>query len=307
MTGFRIAQGFGARRDHARSRHMPTVGAMAGAIVGAAWSLTAGSIAAHAAVDGVVLAPHRAVYDIVLDQSRAAGSVTDLTGRMVYELTGNPCDGYTQNMRFVTRTTSSEGSQKLNDLRSSSFEDGAFKSLKFSSSQYADEQPSEQTGGDAARSSADGRVTVDVTRPAKRRLTLDAATLFPVQHSIKILEAAKAGRSMFTSDLYDGSEKGEKVYATTAVIGKKLAPGHNAKLPKTANTEALDKLPAWPVSLSYFEKGKDNADLIPAYEMAFVFFENGVSRRLFIDYGEFAVRGTLKEISFLDAPPCDRK
>jgi hypothetical protein len=265
------------------------------------------SSAANAVPDSIVLAPHRAVYDIVLDQARAAGSVTELTGRMVYELTGNACDGYTQNMRFVTRTTGQEGSQKLNDLRSSSFEDGAFKTLKFSSTQYADEQQSEQTGGDASRNGDGGKVTVDVTRPAKRSLTLDAATLFPIQHSIKVLEAAKAGKSLFTSDLYDGSEKGEKVYATTAVIGNKAGPVQIAKLPKVANTEKLEKMAAWPVSLSYFEKGKDKTDAIPAYEMAFLFFENGVSRRLFIDYGEFAVRGNLKEITFLDVLPCDKK
>lgn len=262
---------------------------------------------ALAASDPVVLAPHRAVYDIVLDQARAAGSVTDLTGRMVYELTGNACDGYTQNMRFVTRTSGQDGAQKLNDLRSSSFEDGAFQTLKFSSSQYADEQMSEQTGGEAARNGEGGKVKVEVAKPTKKSLVLDAATLFPIQHSIQILEAARAGKTLFTSDLYDGSEKGEKVYATTAVIGNTAAPGHNAKLPKIANTEKLDKLKAWPVSLSYFEKGKDKTDATPAYEMAFLFFENGVSRRLFIDYGEFAVRGTLKEITFLDALPCDKK
>jgi hypothetical protein len=265
------------------------------------------SSVAYAAPDSIVLAPHRAVYDIVLDQTRAAGSVTELTGRMVYELTGNACDGYTQNMRFVTRTTGQDGSQKLNDLRSSSFEDGAFKTLKFSSSQYADEQQSEQTGGDAARNGDGGKVKVEVTRPAKRSLTLDAATLFPIQHSIQVLEAAKAGKSLFTSDLYDGSEKGEKVYATTAVIGNKAGPAQIAKLPKIANTEKLEKMPAWPVSLSYFEKGKDKTDATPAYELAFLFFENGVSRRLFIDYGEFAVRGNLKEITFLDVLPCEKK
>jgi hypothetical protein len=273
----------------------------------AAFILYLMSSSAHAAASSIVLAPHRAVYDIVLDQTRAAGSVTELTGRMVYELTGNACDGYTQNMRFVTRTTGQEGSQKLNDLRSSSFEDGAFKTLKFSSSQYADEQQSEQTGGDASRTGEGGKVKVEVTRPSKRSLTLDAATLFPIQHSIQVLEAAKAGKTLFASDLYDGSEKGEKVYATTAVIGNKAAPGYNAKLPKVANTEKLDRLAAWPVSLSYFEKGADKTDATPAYELAFLFYENGVSRRLFIDYGEFAVRGNLKEITFLDPLPCDKK
>lgn len=50
----------------------------------------------------VVLAPHRAVYEISLDQSRNAGSVTDMSGRMVYELTGSACEGWSQSMRFVS-------------------------------------------------------------------------------------------------------------------------------------------------------------------------------------------------------------
>jgi hypothetical protein len=43
---------------------------------------------------------------------------------------------------------------------------------------------------------------------------------------------------------------------------------------------------------------------MPAYELAFLYFENGVSRRLFIDYGEFAVRGTLQRVEFLELAKC---
>ena len=56
------------------------------------------------------------------------------------------------------------------------------------------------------------------------------------------------------------------------------------------NAEQLDQLAAWPVSIGYFEPGSDNKDAVPVYELRFLFFENGVSRKLFIDYGEFAIR-----------------
>ena len=46
---------------------------------------------------------------------------------------------------------------------------------------------------------------------------------------------------------------------------------------------------------------------MPAYELAFLYFENGVSRRLYIDYGEFAIRGSLKEITFLEPGKCEGK
>jgi len=40
--------------------------------------------------------------------------------------------------------------------------------------------------------------------------------------------------------------------------------------------------------------------------MRSVFFENGVNGEIYIDYGEFAILGELKEIVFHEAPKCER-
>jgi len=253
---------------------------------------------------GAPLVPHRAVYEITLDKARGGG-VTELSGRMVYELTGSTCEGYTQTMRFVTRTSGQDGTPTLTDLRSSSWEEWSTRSFRFSSSQYKDEKLAEQVSGDAER--RDGRIVVQLTRPTKRELKLDDRALFPIQHSVALLQAARAGKSLFTADLYDGSEKGDKIFATTAVIGRRLAPGYNKTLKSVAKAEKLDALPAWPISLSYFEKGQEKQDAVPTYELGFVFFENGVSRRLVIDYGEFSIKGQLADLAFLDETKCDRK
>jgi hypothetical protein len=260
---------------------------------------------ASGAGGAAVLAPHRAVYDMVLDRTRAAGGISALTGRMVYELTGSPCEGFAQSMRFVMRTTTDDGTGSVNDMRSSSFEDASGNSFKFSSSQYKDDQLAEQVSGDAAREN--GGIKVELTRPTKSELKHAGKPMFPVQHSIALLEAARAGRTMFTTDLFDGSEKAEKVFATTAVIGRRMAPGFNRSLAAVKNSEPLDTLAAWPVSLSYFEAGRDKQDSVPTYELAFVFFENGVSRRLFIDYGDYSIKGDLKELTFLEAAKCEKK
>lgn len=278
--------------------------------LGAAVGLLAGGAGAPAiaaAAEAASLAPHRAVYEIVLDNAKVGAGIADLSGRMVYELTGSVCQGYTQNMRFVTRMTSQEGQATVNDIRSTTIEEAAARSMKFSSSQYRDDQQTEVTVGDATRASTDGTIKAEVSKPKKTSLALTAETLFPVQHSIALLEAAKAGKSIFAADLYDGSDKGEKVFATTAVIGNRQAPGRNSRLPPAQNGEILDRLPSWAVSLSYFDKAADKSDSAPAYELAFLFFENGVSRRLFIDYGDFSIRGLLKEITFLDEIPCTTK
>jgi hypothetical protein len=255
---------------------------------------------------GIALSPHRAIYEMTLATTRGGSGVTAVSGRMVYELTGSACEGYTQNMRFVTQMTNQGGNVMITDLRSSSWEEGSGRRFKFSSSQFRDEKPTEATAGDAARANADD-IKVELTKPAKKGLSLSARVYFPIQHSIALLEAAKGGKTAFRADLYDGSEKGEKVYDTVSIIGRRRAPGANQQLPRVKDADALDQLEAWPISIGYFEPRSDHSDAVPVYELSFLFFENGVSRDLYIDYGEFAIRGELKEITFLAPSKCEKK
>ena len=260
---------------------------------------------AQAAGEGLVLAPHRAVYDMTLATARGGSGVTQVTGRMVYELTGSACEGYTQNMRFVTNMINQNGTGVVTDLRSWSWEDAGSKRFRFNSSQFRDERPTEATAGDATRGQTGGDVKVELTKPAKKDLSLRSGVHFPIQHSMALLDAARANKSVFRADLFDGSEKGEKVYDTISFIGRKQPVGANRQLLAVKDAERLDTMPAWPVSIGYFEPGTDKKDAVPVYELSFLFFENGVSRKLFIDYGEFAIQGEIKEIVFLEPGKCE--
>jgi hypothetical protein len=265
----------------------------------------AGSSAA--APDGILLAPHRAIYELTLATARGGAAVISVTGRMAYDLTGSTCEGYTQNMRFVTRMTNQSGHTVVTDLRSSTWEDAGAKRFRFDSSQYRDEKATETTVGNAARPGASDDIKVELTKPAKKRLSLPARVYFPVQHTIALLKAAKAGKATFRAELYDGSEKGEKVYDTVAAIGRVQEPGSDGELPRVDNAERLDRIKAWPVSIAYFEPGSDKQDGLPVYELSFLLFENGVSRKLYIDYGEFALHGELSGITFHAPSKCDAR
>ena len=268
-------------------------------------TLGADAQTAPATGQGVVLAPHRAIYDMVLDRARGGSGVAEFNGRMVYELTGSVCEGYTENMRFVMRMSNQEGNASVTDMRSSRWEDGDAAAFRFSSSEFRDQELSSSTSGDAARGRGRGAINVTLTKPGRKTVSVAGDALFPVQHSKALLEAALAGRTMFTAPLYDGSEKGEKLYSTTSVIGKKLQPGANKTLPPAKGAERLDGIASWPVSISYFEGSKE--DTAPSYELAFRIYENGVSRRLFIDYGDFAIKGEMVEIEFLEPSKCDKE
>jgi hypothetical protein len=307
--GERYDQGLRLGRHGAlESGHMTYLASQYGWRAGLATALVALALTgrpAAAAEDAVTLAPHRAVYDLALSAARGGMGVVSVTGRLVYDLTGSSCEGYTQNTRLVTRMTQQSGITLVADLRSTTWEDGVGKRFRFESTQYRDDKVSEATTGEAARQQgAAGEIKVDLTKPDKRSIFLPAGAYFPVQHTIALIQAARAGKASFRADLYDGSERGEKVFDTVAAMGRPLPPGANRKLPGVANADRLDTVKSWPVSIAFFEARAGRVDALPSYEMGFWLFENGVSRKLSIDYGDFAMQGDLKDIVFHEPSKC---
>ena len=63
------------------------------------------------------LAPHRAVYDLALDNASDRSGITGISGRMVYEFNGSACEGYTVTFRFVTQIDTGEASRSPTSRR----------------------------------------------------------------------------------------------------------------------------------------------------------------------------------------------
>ena len=252
----------------------------------------------------VVLAPHRAIYDLSLERTAAGSGVVEVTGRIVYELTGSSCEGFTQNMRFLIRTSSGRGTTQETDLRTSSWEQVPSRRLRFSSSTYQNNVLFEQSRGEAKRKAPGSAAKVELTKPDKKTLDLSESARFPIEHSTALIRAARKGENIFTSDLYDGSEDGTKVYHTSAIIGSPIAPGDAKPLTHVANGDKLDRVPSWPVSISYFKPSEAHTDDIPLYEMQYRFHDNGITSGIVIDYGDYAVRGKLHDLTYLEVSDC---
>jgi EipB-like len=268
--------------------------------------LLGGALPSHAqalaAKEPNKLVAHRAIYEMTLDDARSASGITGIDGRMVFEFTGSECDGYSLNMRMVTQMTDSQGQTNLTDLRSSTWEQGDGQKFRFQSAQYLNDKLGDITMGRAVRETPNEAVEVKLSQPSLAELNLSGPLLFPTQHSLALIKAARAGQALFQARIYDGSEKGQKVYDTTAFIGTPVQPGGDAKLEAAAKDKGLGELASWPVSIGYFEpKG---GDLTPSYQIDFRLYENGVSRDLLIDYGDFSIHGKLTGLEYLKAPAC---
>jgi hypothetical protein len=264
--------------------------------------MLAGHAQALAAKEPSKLVAHRAIYTMTLDDARPAFGITGIDGRMVFEFTGSECDGYSLNMRLVTQMTDSRDQTNLTDLRSSTWEQGDGRKFRFQSEQYLNEKLGDMTVGRAVREKRNEAVKVKLSQPSPAELSLSGPLLFPTQHSLALIDAARAGQGLLQARIYDGSEKGQKVYETTAFIGPMVRPSADVELEAAAKDKGLGELASWPVSIGYFES--KGGDLTPSYQIDFRLYENGVSRELLIDYGDFSIHGTLTALEYLKAPEC---
>ncbi len=57
------------------------------------------------------------------------------------------------------------------------------------------------------------------------------------------------------------------------------------------------------MTIAYFTD-EASGDALPVYRMSFKLYENGVTRDLTMDYGDFALSGKLAELEVFDTAEC---
>ena len=259
--------------------------------------------AAPAAAGVVTLAPHLAIYDLKLVSSRGKKALEAVRGRIVYDFSGNACEGYALKFRQVSELDNGEGRIALSDLRTNTWEEAGAKVFRFNSENYMNRQLLETIDGRAERK--DEVVSVSLDKPARKTVDI-GRVLFPTEHMREIIVAARAGKSLLETAVFDGSENGEKVYHSLTVIGPPIAPETRKPTDAAAGLTSLEGLARWPVTISYFDKAKEGGEQTPVYALTFELYENGVSRALKLDYGDFVVDGVMTTLEIRDPKPCKR-
>jgi EipB-like len=259
--------------------------------------LSATVFAALPAFAAPMLAPHRAVYDLALDNASDRSGITGLSGRMVYEFNGSACEGYTVNFRFVTRIDTDENT-RVTDQQTTTFEDAAGETFSFVTKSFVDQNLDKEVRGTATREPSG--LAVAIERPAVQSIDLKP-TQFPTQHLIELINKAEKGETFYETNLFDGSDDADKVMTTTVIIGKReQAAKSDPELPALA--AGLDKDAYWPVDIAYFDESKKGGEELPEYRISFKMHENGLTRDLEMDYGDFSMKGKLVNLSLFDKP-----
>jgi hypothetical protein len=261
----------------------------------AAFAVTATATAAFAAAEELL--PHRAVYDLSLEDSTERSGVRRIEGRMVYEFDGSVCDGYTVNYRFVSRFETDDVS-RLIDERTTTYEAPEGESFDFATRSYVDQTLDRESRGTARHDNGETHVTMESPEEVVHTLR---ESRFPTQHLIQLLENARAGRNFYETPIFDGSEEGSKVLTTTVIIGRR-----GALTEDDADHELLaaaSREDYWPVDIAYFDKATEDGEELPEYRISFKLHENGLTRDLVMDYGEFSMTGKLVNLALFDPAP----
>ena len=245
------------------------------------------------------LQAHRAVYDLTLNKASDRSGITGITGRMVYEFNGSACEGYTVKFRFVTQIVTNDNT-RLTDQQTTTFEDAEGKTFSFVTKSFVDQNLDKEVKGVATREPKG--LKVDIDKPEKSSLEL-AATQFPTQHLVELIGKAEKGENFYQTNLFDGSEDANKVMTTTVIVGKKTdSDKADPEAPALAKL-ASDKY--WPVDIAYFDDTDKSGEEVPEYRISFKLHENGITRDLVMDYGDFSMTGKLVNLSLFDqTKPC---
>ena len=241
----------------------------------------------------IQLVPHRAVYDLSLTRSTGSRGVESATGRIAMDFGGDACDGYTLKFRQVTILNGSETGSRTLDVRTITFESGDGASMKFKSESSMEGNQTDNVDGEA-QVKADGNLSVRLKGTKDNGFSSGGHPVFPTEHLKRLIEAGQGGANTLSIKVFDGSDGGNKVYDTLALIGHRIESSDSKALEEPARQGALANSPRWPVKISYFNVA--NGDQTPAYTISFDLYENGVSRALKLDYGDFALSGDLKSL-----------
>jgi len=155
------------------------------------------SLSMIAPASAVDIAPHRALYDLTLDNAKVSSGVAGASGGMYYEW-GETCDGWTVEQRFRLRLLyAEEGSVDVNStLVTWESKDGL--RYRFNEKRVRNGSVEDDIHGEAHLNGKDKGGVADFEKPDPTTMTLAPGVLFPTAHTLALIENALAGEQFLS-------------------------------------------------------------------------------------------------------------
>jgi len=243
------------------------------------------------------VAPHKALYEVKLQTARSGSQIVNIAGHMYYEWQYD-CAAWNSKHRFNVLYEYADSPAMRISSDFSNFESFDGSTLNYSALRKQNGKQYEEIRGHA-RSYTDKKGEATYNEPEGLVQELPENTMFPTAHTLKTIEAIKAGQKFFNATIFDGSDDKGPV-EINAFIGAPVKKP--AVLQTISDNKALDQEllngPAQNVQLAFFPLNSDEqgAD----YEIDLTLHHNSVISDMLIDYGDFSVSQKLIAIEPID-------
>jgi hypothetical protein len=258
-------------------------------------------ILAGASAEAATIAPHRAIYDLQLLRANSGADLQSATGKLAFEIQGSACEGWTLGFRMATKYRPAESDAQLIDTQSTTYEGPDGLDFRHQLKEIINGEVKQDLRIKVKRTAIGAAGTGESTGKSAESFTIPAETALPMQHQLKLMALGESGGGRDSSLIYDGSD-GAKSFRAISFVGKEKAPGSISRDKGNPAAGSLMTLGSWPMTISYFpvEDGEDT----PEYQVSFDMYANGVATGLVLDYGDFALSGTLRDLTLLDKSEC---
>jgi hypothetical protein len=244
---------------------------------------------------------HKALYDIKLTTARNGSQIVNIAGKMFYQLQKG-CDGWITDHRFTLDYEYADAAPMriASDFSTVESLDGS--SLNFTSRRRRDGELYQELRGEASVD-AKGVGSAIYDEPDNASFEFDGGVMFPNQHTVKLLQAARAGKKFMSATVFDGTDE-EGPVDITALIGPAIDEPLKLLMNNVTDqvTRDLLKSRAWKIRLAFFPQNASGET--SDYELSMMLHENGVISDMTIDYQDFSVAQRLVALDPVNHDEC---
>lgn len=231
------------------------------------------------------LLAHKASYTLALASVKGT-DVVGARGTMAYEVT-DACDGWAVRQQLRMAITNSDGQeiQMASDYATWESKDGL--RFRYHMRQTTDTAVTSQTDGEASLQKIGGPGQAHYSTPRDNTSQLPPGTVFPMAHTVALINAAREHKRFVSLPLFDGTDENGVEDSFIVVL--------DWKQPTPERWAALSPLPSTRVHISFFDH--QPSAMTPTYEVAMRYWENGVADNMLMNFGDFTMNAKLNEFT----------
>jgi hypothetical protein len=230
--------------------------------------------------------PHKATYAISLDKNYGQDDVADANGWMTIQVIDTG-DGWIFDQHSSLIIYNSEGEAQQINTRVNSWQNYPGDRYRFNCSTLRNGVQEDNIEGEAKIEN--NQCMVQYSKPTTTDVQLPSNTIFPLHYLIHVLNEAKAGKTVVSDVIFDGSSETQEPVAVDTIVGAPQDP-HLI----IGGTESLMTKKVWPMHIAVYPTNSNNPD--PDYEMRQSVLDVGIVKDMTLDYGTFSVKATIEKI-----------